>query len=186
MEKSFKQPLEVNRGSLVVSVDLHHVEDIEGATVLRGDITDPFILKQLSNIALEHLNASASTGKDISDSDIGSSKSISGELEGKKQDFDKGVFDVVLSDMAHPFTGSKSVDVPRVHQLVELALQVACMKGILKDGGNFVAKYLNGQGDQELKSYVSSHFDKLYTFKPKACRNSSTEAYFIALGFRRP
>ena len=149
----------VGQKPLIVSVDLHHIEEIEGATIIKGDIMDPKILKQLALMA-------SSNADDVGVNNV-------------------PLFDAVISDMAHPFTGSKSVDVPRVHQLVELALEVAKQKGILRKGGNFVAKYLNGQGDQELKNHVASHFEKIYTFKPKACRDSSTEAYFVALGFKR-
>src|SRR6476620_205069 len=35
------------------------------------------------------------------------------------------IIDTLISDMAHPFTGSKTTDVARVHDLVKFALHVA-------------------------------------------------------------
>lgn len=97
---------------------------------------------------------------------------------------EKKVFDVLLSDMAHSFTGFRSADVARVESLVRFSLEVAGMDQILKPGGNYVAKYLNGEGDDELKEFVSSKFLKFATFKPKSCRDSSSESYLIGIGFK--
>ena len=77
------------------------------------------------------------------------------------------VIDVLLSDMSHPFVGTKSADVPRMHGLVEFALKTALLPQILKPGGIFVAKYLQGEGQEELKESVAYHFDRMHTFKPK-------------------
>ena len=96
------------------------------------------------------------------------------------------IIDTLISDMAHPFTGSKSTDVARVHDLVRFAVQVADMPQILKRNGNFVAKYLNGEGEDELRESLSTRFKKLHVFKPKSSRSSSTEAFFVGIGFIPP
>ncbi|KAJ3336103.1 hypothetical protein HDU91_001892 [Kappamyces sp. JEL0680] len=126
------------------------MDDLEGVTIIEGDIKSPAVLKRLQDEC---------------------------RSEGR-------VVDVLLSDMAHPFTGSKSADVPRVHQLVEFALQTALLPQILKPGGSFVAKYLHGEGEDDLRRLVASHFTTFRTFKPKACRDASTEAYYIGIGFK--
>ena len=133
----------------VISIDLMHMDHLEGATILLGDIQSPEIQQALK---LE----------------LGSTRK----------------FDVVLSDMAHKFTGAKSVDVPRVHDLVRFALKVAQSDSIgLSQGGWLVAKYLHGEGDQELKNEFKQYFEKTFDFKPKSCRSESTEAYIIGKGF---
>jgi 23S rRNA (uridine2552-2'-O)-methyltransferase len=96
------------------------------------------------------------------------------------------IIDTLISDMAHPFTGSKSTDVARVHDLVRFALHVADMPQILKSNGNFVAKYLNGEGEDELRESLSGRFKQLHSFKPKSSRSSSTESFFVGIGFKPP
>jgi 23S rRNA (uridine2552-2'-O)-methyltransferase len=91
--------------------------------------------------------------------------------------------DVVLSDMAHPFTGHKSSDVPRLAFLVEFALQVALQPKMLKEGGNFVAKFLHGSGSDELRDMLKRYFHSVQMSKPKACRKESAESYFICKGY---
>jgi 23S rRNA U2552 (ribose-2'-O)-methylase RlmE/FtsJ len=53
--------------------------------------------------------------------------------------------DVVLSDMAHSFTGNRGADVARVHGLCLSALGFA--EGVLKMGGTFVCKFIRGEGN---------------------------------------
>ncbi|KAJ3274336.1 hypothetical protein HDV01_003180 [Terramyces sp. JEL0728] len=89
--------------------------------------------------------------------------------------------DVVLSDMAHSFTGNRTLDVARMDELVEFAFNVA--SGLLNPGGNFVAKYLQGSGEQHLRSMLEDNFGRVSMLKPKACRKESTESYFICRGF---
>jgi 23S rRNA (uridine2552-2'-O)-methyltransferase len=100
-----------------------------------------------------------------------------------RQSFPNGI-DVLLSDMAHSFSGFASVDVPKVHSLVEFALQVGSLPGMMKPNSRFVAKYLNGAGLEELKELIESRFEKTYCYKPKACRAESREAYIIGMGFK--
>ncbi|KAJ3312940.1 hypothetical protein HDV04_002597 [Boothiomyces sp. JEL0838] len=89
---------------------------------------------------------------------------------------------VVLSDMAHSFTGSRTLDVARMDELVEFAFSIANI--LLKPGGNFVAKYLQGSGEHGLRSMLENQFHSVSMFKPKACRKESTESYFICKGFK--
>ncbi|KAJ3298525.1 hypothetical protein HK104_010646 [Borealophlyctis nickersoniae] len=94
------------------------------------------------------------------------------------------VLDAVVSDMAHPFTGSRTADVARVHDLCRLALGVAEMDGMLKKGGSFVCKFLDGEGDKELKDEMRSKFDKVIHEKPEASRKESSEAFLVCIGYK--
>ena len=89
---------------------------------------------------------------------------------------------LVTSDMAHNFTGSRSVDVPRMLQLVQSAYLVA-EKVLLKNGA-FVCKYLMGEDTDIYFKLLESKFEHVATFKPRACRPESAEQYFVCWGFK--
>lgn len=88
-----------------------------------------------------------------------------------------GPFNVVLSDMAHSFTGHAQLDRDRVFDLCMFALHIASLH--LKPGGNFVCKYLKGS-DVHL---LGNHFKSFKCAKPDASRKDSREEYFIGKGF---
>ncbi|KAJ3133841.1 hypothetical protein HDU90_005449 [Geranomyces variabilis] len=150
----------------VVSIDLLPIDPISNVICIQGDMTSPAVLATLqSAIRPPHGKASASS--------VGSSKPAT------------PVVDVVLSDMAHPFTGSRTADVARVIALCELALEVAERPEVLKRGGAFVCKFIQGEGDQELRQLLKSKFDKVAYEKPEASRSGSAEGYLVCLGYKR-
>lgn len=89
-------------------------------------------------------------------------------------------FDEILSDMAHPFTGSKTADVARVIDLCYAAAGIADAK--LVTGGSFVCKYFDGPGVHDLKKDLLTKFSAVASFKPKSSRKDSAENYFICRG----
>ncbi len=93
-----------------------------------------------------------------------------------------GAVDVVLSDMAAKASGHKQTDHLRIILLVEAAAQFA--REVLKPGGTFVAKVLQGGADQQLLTQLKKDFDKTYHMKPPASRSDSAEQFLVATGFR--
>ncbi|MFQ5938842.1 MAG: RlmE family RNA methyltransferase [Alphaproteobacteria bacterium] len=93
-----------------------------------------------------------------------------------------GSADVLLSDMAPPFTGHRSTDHLRVVALVEAALGLA--DKVLAPGGVFVAKALEGGAGRELIAELKRRFGKVRHVKPRASRKESAETYIVATGFR--
>jgi 23S rRNA (uridine2552-2'-O)-methyltransferase len=93
-----------------------------------------------------------------------------------------GEADVVLSDMAAPATGHRQTDHLRIIGLVEDALAVA--ESLLRPGGVFVAKVLQGGTETELLSRIKRRFAKVGHAKPEASRKDSREIYLVAQGFR--
>lgn len=91
--------------------------------------------------------------------------------------------DVILSDMAAPASGMTDVDHIRIMNLVEAAYEFACL--VLKPGGTFVAKVLQGGTEATLLSRLKKSFAKVGHFKPPASRKESAEVYVIAQGFRK-
>ncbi|MGH6737409.1 MAG: RlmE family RNA methyltransferase [Methyloceanibacter sp.] len=110
---------------------------------------------------------------DMSDPDAGAA--IRAALGGAQAD-------VVLSDMAAPATGHRQTDHLRVVALAEAALDIA--EDVLKPGGAFLAKVLQGGADHDLLARLRQGFAKVAHIKPKASRQDSAEVYVLATGFR--
>lgn len=94
----------------------------------------------------------------------------------------RGRADVILSDMAAPASGMTDLDHIRIMNLVEAAFEFACQ--VLKPGGTFVAKVLQGGTEATLLARLKKSFSKVSHFKPEASRKDSAEMYVIAQGFR--
>ncbi len=93
-----------------------------------------------------------------------------------------GRADVVLSDMAAPTTGHTRTDHLRIMGLAESAGYFAC--DVLRPGGTFVAKVLQGGTERELLDMLKKRFAKVQHVKPPASRADSAELYVVATGFR--
>ena len=93
-----------------------------------------------------------------------------------------GPADVVMSDMAAPATGDPQVDHLRIMALAEAAHDFA--RQVLKPGGAFVAKVLQGGTERSLLDQLKRDFAKVRHVKPAASRADSAEMYVVATGFR--
>jgi 23S rRNA (uridine2552-2'-O)-methyltransferase len=93
-----------------------------------------------------------------------------------------GRADVVLSDMAAPTTGHTRTDHLRIMGLAESAAHFAC--DVLRPGGAFIAKVLQGGTERELLDLLKKRFAKVQHVKPPASRSDSAELYVLATGFR--
>ena len=93
-----------------------------------------------------------------------------------------GHADVVLSDMAAPTIGHTRTDHLRIMGLAEAAAHFAC--DVLRPGGTFVAKVLQGGTERDLLDLLKKRFAKVQHVKPPASRSDSAELYVLATGFR--
>jgi 23S rRNA (uridine2552-2'-O)-methyltransferase len=93
-----------------------------------------------------------------------------------------GPADVVMSDMAASATGDPQVDHLRIMALAEAAHDFAHQ--ILKPGGTFVAKVLQGGTERTLLDQLKRDFAKVRHVKPAASRADSAEMYVVGTGFR--
>ncbi len=93
-----------------------------------------------------------------------------------------GPADVVLSDMAANATGHRKTDHLKIVALVEAAAAFAAE--ILKPGGTFVAKVLQGGTEGDLLAMLKRDFVSVKHVKPAASRQDSAELYVLATGFR--
>ena len=93
-----------------------------------------------------------------------------------------GPVDLVLSDMAAAATGHGQTDHLRIMALAEEALEFA--EAVLKPGGGFLAKVLQGGSEKTLLDRLKRNFAKVRHIKPPASRKDSAELYVVATGFR--
>jgi 23S rRNA (uridine2552-2'-O)-methyltransferase len=93
-----------------------------------------------------------------------------------------GSADVVLSDMAANATGHRQTDQLKIMALVEVAAEFA--GEVLKPGGAFVAKVLQGGTEASLLAGLKRDFASVKHVKPAASRADSAELYLVATGFR--
>jgi 23S rRNA (uridine2552-2'-O)-methyltransferase len=93
-----------------------------------------------------------------------------------------GPADLVLSDMAAPATGHGATDHVRIVALAESAYDFA--RGVLVEGGAFVAKVYQGGTEGELLKALRRDFATVRHAKPPASRAESAEVYVVAQGFR--
>lgn len=94
-----------------------------------------------------------------------------------------GPADVVLSDMAANATGHRQTDHLKIMALVEAAAEFAAE--VLKPGGAFLAKVIQGGTEGTLLSALKRDFATVKHVKPSASRADSAELYVLATGFRR-
>jgi 23S rRNA (uridine2552-2'-O)-methyltransferase len=93
-----------------------------------------------------------------------------------------GPADVVLSDMAANATGHRRTDHLKIMALAEAAADFACE--VLKPGGSFLAKVLQGGTEASLLATLKRRFASVKHVKPAASRAESAELYLLATGFR--
>ncbi len=93
-----------------------------------------------------------------------------------------GPADVVLSDMAANATGHRKTDHLKIVALVEAAAAFAAE--VLKPGGTFLAKVIQGGTEGDLLAMLKRDFASVKHVKPAASRKDSSERYLLATGFR--
>ncbi|HXW27040.1 MAG TPA: RlmE family RNA methyltransferase, partial [Xanthobacteraceae bacterium] len=93
-----------------------------------------------------------------------------------------GEADVVISDMAANATGHRRTDHLKIMALAEAAAEFA--RDVLKPGGAFLAKVLQGGTEASLLADLKRDFASVKHVKPAASRTDSAELYVLATGFR--
>jgi 23S rRNA (uridine2552-2'-O)-methyltransferase len=84
--------------------------------------------------------------------------------------------------MAANATGHRPTDHLKIMALVEAAAEFA--SEVLKDGGSFLAKVIQGGTESALLAALKRDFTTVKHVKPAASRADSAELYVLATGFR--
>lgn len=92
-----------------------------------------------------------------------------------------GAADVLLSDLAAPSTGQRSVDRLRALAIGEAVL--ALLPRLLTPGGSLVVKLLRG-ADTAIAAEVRRGFARAKLVRPEATRRESSEIYLVGVGYR--
>ncbi|KAL1881433.1 hypothetical protein VTK73DRAFT_3951 [Phialemonium thermophilum] len=87
--------------------------------------------------------------------------------------------DVVLSDMLMNTSGNSFKDHAGSMDLCMAALTFA--SDALKPGGHFVCKFYQGSEDKAFEKKLKKMFKRVHREKPESSRQSSKEAYFVAI-----
>jgi 23S rRNA (uridine2552-2'-O)-methyltransferase len=95
-----------------------------------------------------------------------------------------GLANVVLSDMAANATGHRKTDHLKIIALAEAAALFA--RDVLKPGGTFICKVLQGGTENELLADLKRDFSTVKHIKPPASRADSAELYVLAGRYRGP
>lgn len=88
----------------------------------------------------------------------------------------------VISDMAPNSTGQSTFDHDAIIELQEKAFSVA--KYFLEPKGYFLCKIWFGDGTNDFKNKMSTHFETIKTIKPAASRNESAEIFIFCSNFK--
>ena len=99
---------------------------------------------------------------------------LRGELRGQR-------FHLILSDAAPATCGIHAVDAARSAELVTAVLNLA--GDHLREGGNLVAKVLQGEELPDLLALARGCFARVRTAKPAASRGESSETFLLAFEY---
>lgn len=92
-----------------------------------------------------------------------------------------GPVEVVLSDLAAPATGQRTVDRLRAEALAEEVL--ALLPEVLAPGGSAVVKLLRG-AEGAVTAAARRRFARVKLIRPAASRPGSSESYLVGTGYR--
>lgn len=147
--------LNFNKGGLLASVDLLHMEPIpadadgnEVAYFIQGNFNALKVRDELRNI----------------------SRTSTGEVR---------LANVLLSDMLMNTTGHSATDHLKSMNLCYDVLEFS--KEFLQPGGNLLCKYLQGSDEKELMADAKALFKTTKLVKPKSSRTESREMYLLCI-----
>jgi len=92
-------------------------------------------------------------------------------------------FDLILSDILMHTSGDKSIDHVNSYFILKRILEIGEM--ILAENGKVLAKMLQGDLTENIKSEYAKRFRKVRITKPPSSLPSSSEIYILAEGFSR-
>ena len=89
--------------------------------------------------------------------------------------------DAVICDISPQVIGKWSVDHAK-----QISLNYSCakiMEKVLTHKGNAVFKVFDGEYSNEFRDYLKNKFAKIKLTKPQASRKTSSELYYVCLGY---
>jgi 23S rRNA (uridine2552-2'-O)-methyltransferase len=150
---------------VIIALDILPMAPVDDVEFIQGDFSTDEVLQKLL-LKVEHATQVP--------------QGLEAETAPKTRDV--RVVDVVISDMAPNLSGVASSDSARVAELVELALNFACIT--LKPEGALVVKLFHGSGYSQLVELFKKTFKVVKPIKPKASRDKSSETFLVGVGLK--
>lgn len=146
----------VGRPGRVVALDILPITSLPEVEIIQGDFGDQEVFEQLLKVVDKDGTLAENT--------------------------DKGLVDIVISDIAPNLSGVKAVDIPAMMYLAEMVFEFAYKT--LKPEGAMLVKVFQGEGFDEYLRTLREYFLKVRSRKPNASRSESKEMYLLATGFK--
>lgn len=150
---------------VIIALDILPMAPVEDVQFILGDFSTDEVLQQLLSKVEQSTHIP---------------QGIEPDIASKIRDL--RVVDVVISDMAPNLSGVASSDSARVAELVELAMNFACIT--LKPEGTLVVKLFHGSGYSQLVELFKKTFKVVKPIKPKASRDKSSETFLVGVGLK--
>ncbi|KAK6454649.1 mitochondrial rRNA methyltransferase [Scheffersomyces xylosifermentans] len=157
--------------STILGVDLIECTPPQGSHFIQGNI----LSKQTHSDIRDFFSKTAKEEEEEADEED-ASNTVTNK---KSHEESKFSVDLVLSDMMANTSGIKDNDHYASMDLCDGAIILSCE--LLKPGGSLVMKFFTGKEDQVLLEKMKTLFEKVYRFKPQACRNESREMYVLGM-----
>jgi 23S rRNA U2552 (ribose-2'-O)-methylase RlmE/FtsJ len=98
---------------------------------------------------------------------------------GIKTDYEKSIFELIISDIAPNTTGIFETDHIRIINICNQVFEFS--NEFLKPSGNLVMKIFMGGAEKQLVENLKTIFKKVAFFKPNSSRKESKEIYLVCL-----
>ena len=92
----------------------------------------------------------------------------------------RGPYNLLLCDAAPATSGNRAVDTGRSFELAQAVMGYA--ETALEKNANLLIKIFQGEDSLSILKQMKDSFTNAKSYKPKACRGSSFETYYLGLG----
>jgi 23S rRNA U2552 (ribose-2'-O)-methylase RlmE/FtsJ len=157
---------------LVVACDLLRIEPLPGVVTIQGDFTRDAVQQRVFEAIQRHRGGGAWPA--------GAAGGGGGGAHPAQQQQQQQA-NVLLSDLAHSFTGEAHTDHLRQMQLSWTALLAA--PSLLARGGHLAVKVRYGEAYRPFLAAVERRFRRVVEVKPPASRAESAEAFIVGLAW---
>jgi len=163
----------------IVAVDLQAMAPLPGVVFIKGDLTRASTARAIQK-ALSGDNVLENKEEQAASSTLPASSSPSPSTSSAVTP--SSLADLVVCDGAPDVIGLPDHDERIQFELLLSALNLSLH--LLRPRGSFVAKIFRGQHSRCVLALMQKYFDRVTMSKPKACRNSSIEAFVVCQGFK--
>jgi 23S rRNA (uridine2552-2'-O)-methyltransferase len=149
---------ETGPNGVVIGIDLLSSAPVEGAQMVRGDVTDSNSQEIILNLLKEGVKVDGTNLPPVVDDET-------------------RMFNTIVSDISPRLTGQYDRDQAISLELVAMVFDFTLP--LLVPGGAFVTKVFQGTGIEGIINAAKQRFSRVQRFSPAASRNSSSEVFLV-------